>query len=260
MTWSPTASREVTLLGQNVNAYGRDLRDAGEAGGGGEAVDFPALLARLDGVEGLDRLRFVTSHPKDLSERLIAAVAELPSVCEHVHLPLQSGSDRILGAMRRGYTAEGFLELVRRLRAAVPDVSVTTDLIAGFPGETEDDFAATLAAVEEAAFDAAFTFVYSPRARYRRRRAARPGARRRPPRACGAAWSRRPSASALAAHRRWVGRRVEVLVEGPSRHEGGVRGRTRQHVTVNFGGAAAAGTIVEVEITGATSTTLAGRR
>ncbi|MEE4275339.1 MAG: tRNA (N6-isopentenyl adenosine(37)-C2)-methylthiotransferase MiaB [Thermoleophilia bacterium] len=250
--------REVTLLGQNVNAYGRDLSGAGEAGGG-EASDFPALLARLDGVDGLDRLRFVTSHPRDLSERLIDAVAELPSVCEHVHLPLQSGSDRILGAMRRGYTAEAFLGLVRRLRAAVPDVSVTTDLIAGFPGESEDDFAATLAAVEEAAFDAAFTFVYSPR---RGTAAAElPGQvpedvrRERVTRLIEVT-----QGLALAAHRRWVGRRVEVLVEGPSRHAGGVRGRTRQHVTVNFGGAAAAGTIVEVEITGATSTTLAGRR
>jgi len=250
--------REVTLLGQNVNAYGRDLRGAGEAGGG-EAVDFPALLARLNGVDGLARLRFVTSHPRDLSERLIAAVAELPCVCEHVHLPLQSGSDRILAAMRRGYTAEGFLGLVRRLRAAVPDVSVTTDLIAGFPGETEDDFAATLAAVEEAAFDGAFTFVYSPRRGtaaaelpgqvpedVRRERVAR--------------LVEVTQRLALASHRRWVGRRVEVLVEGPSRHAGGVRGRTRQHVTVNFGGAAPAGTIAEVEITGATSTTLAGRR
>ncbi|MBN2204085.1 MAG: tRNA (N6-isopentenyl adenosine(37)-C2)-methylthiotransferase MiaB [Thermoleophilia bacterium] len=250
--------REVTLLGQNVNAYGRDLPGPGE-GGGGEAIDFPALLASLDGVDGLDRLRFVTSHPRDLSERLIAAVAELPSVCEHVHLPLQSGSDRILGAMRRGYTAEGFLDLVRRLRAAAPDVSVTTDLIAGFPGETEDDFAATLAAVEEAAFDGAFTFVYSPR---RGTAAAElPGQvpedvrRHRVARLVDLT-----QGLALAAHRRWVGRRAEVLVEGPSRHAGGVRGRTRQHVTVNFGGAAAAGTIVEVEITGATSTTLAGRR
>ena len=250
--------REVTLLGQNVNSYGRDLHGPGEAGGG-EVVDFAALLARLDGVDGLDRLRFVTSHPKDLSERLIAAVAELPGVCEHVHLPLQSGSDRILEAMRRGYTAEAFLDLVRRLRAAVPDVSVTTDLIAGFPGETEGDFAATLAAVEEAAFDAAFTFVYSPRRGtaaaelpgqvpedVRRERVAR--------------LVEVTQGLALAAHRRWVGRRVEVLVEGPSRHAGGVRGRTRQHVTVNFGAAAVAGTIVEVEITGATSTTLAGRR
>jgi len=256
--------REVTLLGQNVNAYGRDLApDGGPRGGrgqdGGEACDFPALLARLDEIEGLARLRFVTSHPKDLSDRLIAAVAELPSVCEHVHLPLQSGSERILAAMRRGYTAEGFLDLARRLRAAVPEVSITTDLIAGFPGETEDDFAATLAAVEEAAFDAAFTFVYSPR---RGTAAAElPGqvpddVRRERVERLIAVTQR----LALGANRRWFGRRVEVLVEGESRHGDGLRGRTRQHVTVNFGGAAAAGTIVDVEITGATSTTLAGRR
>jgi len=262
--------REVTLLGQNVNAYGRDLGPgrgpAGESGAGGWSLDaaalapgFPALLARLDRIEGLARLRFVTSHPKDLSDELIAAIAGLPTVCEHVHLPLQSGSDRVLAAMRRGYTAERFLDLVRRLRAAVPDVSITTDLIAGFPGETEDDFAATLAAVDEAAFDGAFTFVYSPR----RGTAAASLPRQVPDELRRARVERLVATTqrlALAAHRRWIGRRAEILVEGPSRHPGGLRGRTRQHVTVNFGGEAAAGTIVDVEITGATSTTLAGRR
>lgn len=267
--------REVTLLGQNVNAYGRDLQPgrgrsgvftaaapdgrAGRPGGAGAAADFAALLTCLDGIEGLARLRFVTSHPKDLDDRLIAAIAELPTVCEHVHLPLQSGSDRVLAAMRRGYTAERYLGLVRRLRAAVPDVSVTTDLIAGFPGETEDDFAATLSAVEEAAFDGTFTFVYSPRPGTAA--AELPGQvpdevrRERVQRLVDAT-----QRLALTSHRRWVGRRVEVLVEGPSRQPGASRGRTRQHVTVNFSGKATAGTIVDVEITGATSTTLAGRR
>ncbi len=248
--------REVTLLGQNVNSYGLDLRHGGE---GAAAVDFPTLLTRLDGVEGLTRIRFVTSHPKDLSADLVTAIAELPSVCEHVHLPLQSGSDRILQAMRRGYTVERFLGLVRALRAAIPDVSVTTDLIAGFPGESEDDFAATLAAVEEAAFDAAFTFVYSPR-----RGTAAAGMPDQVPdevrRARVARLVEVTQRLALTSHQRWLGRRVDVLVEGPSRQAGGTRGRTRQHVTVNFGGDAQAGTIVDVEITGATSTTLAGRR
>ena len=119
--------REVTLLGQNVNAYGLDLRRGGVA----DASSFAGLLARLDAIPGLDRIRFMTSHPKDLGDDLVAAVAGLPSVCEHVHLPAQAGSDRVLAAMRRGYTASQYLERVAALRAAVPDVSITTDLIAG---------------------------------------------------------------------------------------------------------------------------------
>ncbi len=246
--------REVTLLGQNVNAYGRDLG----AAGGPAAPTFAALLRRLDAETGVARLRFVTSHPRDLSDELIAALAELPSVCEHVHLPLQSGSDRILAAMNRGYTVERYLERVAALRAAVPEVALTTDLIAGFPGETEDDFAKTLAAVEAAGFEGAFTFMFSPRrgtaaAEYpdqvpetvRRERVERLVAR--------------TQELALAGHRRWVGRVAEVLVEGPSRRGPTLRGRTRQNVTVDFSGTAAPGAIVEVEITAATSTTLRGR-
>jgi tRNA-2-methylthio-N6-dimethylallyladenosine synthase len=252
--------REVTLLGQNVNAYGLDLRRRGE-----EALDFAGLLERLDALASGDgrtdglRIRFTTSHPMDVSPRLIEAVATLPSVCEHVHLPLQSGSDRVLAAMNRGYTAGNFLDLIAGLRAAVPEVGVTTDLIAGFPGETDEDFNATLAVVEAAAFDAAFTFVFSPR---------RGTAAAELPHQVDAETKRdrvrrlveATQRLALASRRRWVGRRVEVLVEGPSRQGGAVRGRTRQNVTVNFGGAAEPGTIVEVAITGATSTTLSGRR
>jgi tRNA-2-methylthio-N6-dimethylallyladenosine synthase len=244
---------EVTLLGQNVNAYGIDLACCGET------FDFTVLLQRLDAVEGLARVRFMTSHPKDLSERLIGAVSSLPSVCEHVHLPLQSGSDRILRAMNRDYTRRRFLGLVDALRERVPDVSITTDLIAGFPGESEEDFAETLAAVESAAFDAAFTFVFSPR-----RGTAAAELPDQVPEAVKRERVERlietTQRLALASRRRWIGRRVDVLVEGPSRQGGGMRGRTRQNVTVNFGGEAAAGTIVEVEIMGATSTTLAGRR
>ena len=245
--------REVTLLGQNVNAYGRDLWRRGEAG----APTFAELLTRLDAVPGLERVRFMTSHPKDLGDDLVAAVAGLPSVCEHVHLPAQAGSDRVLAAMRRGYTAARYLERVHALRAAVPGVSITTDLIAGFPGETEDDFAQTLALVREAAFDAAFTFVFSPRpgtvaadlpgqvpADVRRERVERLIAL--------------TQQQALASRQAWVGRRVEVLVEGLSRDGRLHRGRTRQNVTVNLSGAAEAGAIVPVEVTGATSTTLRG--
>lgn len=241
--------REVTLLGQNVNSYGRDLP---------EARDFPDLLRLLDAEGGVPRLRFMTSHPKDLSDRLVAAIAESPSVCEHVHLPLQSGSDRVLDAMKRSYTAQGFLERVRALRAAIPDVAVTTDLIAGFPGETDEDFTATLDAVREAAFDGAFTFVFSPRRGTKAAglpdRVPETVARHRVQQLIGLTQE-----LALESRRRCIGKRVEVLVEGPSRHGDGSRGRTRQNVTVNFGGQAPAGTLVTLEVTAATSTTLTGR-
>ena len=243
--------REVTLLGQNVNSYGLDLRRAA-------APDFPALLRALDGVPGLSRVRFMTSHPKDLSDELVRAVAELPSVCEHVHLPAQSGSDRVLAAMNRGYTAAQYLERVAALRAAVPDVSVTTDLIAGFPGETDEELARTLELVRTAEFDAAFTFVFSPRrgtaAADLPGQVAEPLRRERVQRLIALTQE-----YALASRRRWVGRRAEVLVEGVSRDGVLRRGRTRQNVTVNVDGPVEPGAIVEVEVTAATSTTLRGR-
>jgi len=245
--------REVTLLGQNVNAYGLDLRRGGEA----HAPAFAGLLRRLDAIEGLDRIRFMTSHPKDLGDDLVAAVAELPSVCEHVHLPAQAGSDRVLEAMRRGYSANQYLERVHALRAAVPDVSITTDLIAGFPGESEEDFERTLGLAHEAAFDAAYTFVYSPRSGTRA--AELPDQvpaevrRERVERLIGLTQQ-----LALASRQAWVGRRAEVLIEGTSRDGALHRGRSRQNVTVNVAGAAEPGAIVTVDITAATSTTLRG--
>jgi tRNA-2-methylthio-N6-dimethylallyladenosine synthase len=245
--------REITLLGQNVNAYGRDLSRGGEAGG----PSFAGLLARLDAVGGIERVRFMTSHPKDLGDDLVAAVAELTSVCEHVHLPVQAGSDRVLAAMRRGYTAAQYLERVRALRDAVPDVSITTDLIAGFPGETDADFDATLDLVREASFDAAFTFVYSPRSGT----AAAELPDQVPPELRRERVERLIEATqrqALEARRRWVGRTAEVLVEGVSRDGLLHRGRTRQNVTVNLSGAVEPGAIVRVVITAATSTTLRG--
>jgi tRNA-2-methylthio-N6-dimethylallyladenosine synthase len=245
--------RENTLLGQNVHAYGRDLRRGAEGG----APSFASLLERLDAVPGIDRIRFMTSHPKDLSDDLVAAVAELPSVCEHAHLPAQAGSNRVLRAMRRGYTAAEYLERVRALRAAVPDVSITTDLIAGFPGETEEDFAATLDLVREAGFDAAFTFVYSPR--QGTRAADLPG--QVPPEVRRDRVERLielTQRQALASRLAWVGRRAEVLVEGLSKDGLLHRGRSRQNVTVNVSGAVEPGAIVTVEITAATSTTLRG--
>ena len=245
--------REVTLLGQNVNSYGLDLR----GGGRGETPGFPALLRALDAVPGLARLRFMTSHPKDLSDDLISAVAELPSVCEHVHLPAQSGDDGVLAAMHRGYTAAAYLERVRALRDAVPDLSLTTDLIAGFPGETEEQFERTLELVRAAAFDAAFTFVFSPREGTAA--ASLPGQvpedvkRERVERLIALTQEQ-----ALASRGSWVGRGVEVLVEGASRDGRLLRGRTRQNVTVNVDGVAEPGAIVDVRITAATSTTLRG--
>ena len=146
--------KEVMLLGQNVNSYGKTLENP---------VSFAELLREIARIPGLERIRFMTPHPKDLSDELIETMAEIPKICRHIHLPLQSGSSRILKAMNRHYTKEGYLELVGKIRRALPDVSVTTDIIVGFPGETEEDFEDTLDVVRKAEFDSAFTFIYSPR-------------------------------------------------------------------------------------------------
>lgn len=146
--------KEVTLLGQNVNTYGRDL---------GKGVSFAQLLREVNQVEGIQRIRYTTSHPRDFTAEIIAAVRDCDKVCEHFHLPIQAGSNRILQRMNRGYTREEYLQLVERIREEVPDCSITTDIIVGFPGEEEEDFAATLDIVRQVRFDNAFTFVFSPR-------------------------------------------------------------------------------------------------
>lgn len=148
--------KELTLLGQNVNSYGLDFPDT-------ERMDFPDLLAEVNKIGGLSRIRFQTSHPKDLSDKLISEMAEGEKICEHIHLPVQAGSDKILAAMNRKYTREHYLNLIRKLRAAIPNITITTDLIVGFPGEEEADFADTLSLVKEVGYDGAFTFAYSPR-------------------------------------------------------------------------------------------------
>ena len=145
---------EVVLLGQNVNSYGKTLE---------EPITFARLLKEIEKIEGLERIRFMTSHPKDLSDELIQVMAESKKICTHLHLPVQSGSTRILEKMNRRYTKEGYLELVRKIRAAVPDISLTTDIIVGFPGETEEDFQETLDVVRQVRYDSAFTFIYSRR-------------------------------------------------------------------------------------------------
>jgi tRNA-2-methylthio-N6-dimethylallyladenosine synthase len=239
--------REVTLLGQNVNSYGRDVGSS-----------FAELLRAVDGVEGVERIRFTSPHPKDFRRDVIAAMAECATVCEHAHLPLQSGSTRVLKAMRRTYSRERYLRLVAELRAAIPDLALTTDVIVGFPGETESDFAETLEVVEEVGFDGAFTFVYSPRAGTEA--AAMSGQipdevkRERIERLVEVV--QRVAAERNAAR---VGLVEEVLVEGPSRTDPQLlRGRTRRNTTVNFAGDAEAGALVPVSIASATSTTLAG--
>ena len=146
---------EVTLLGQNVNSYGRDITRRRPL--------FADLLRQVGAVEGIARIRFTSPHPKDLRPETIEAMASVPEVCEQLHLPLQSGSNRVLSAMRRGYTAERYLERLAAARAAIDDLGVTTDVIVGFPGETEQDFEDTLAVVAEAAYDSAYTFIFSPR-------------------------------------------------------------------------------------------------
>jgi tRNA-2-methylthio-N6-dimethylallyladenosine synthase len=243
--------KEVTLLGQNVNSYGRDLPR-------GSKVTFAELLAQVDAVDGVERLRYTSPHPKDMREEVLRAHAELPSLCEHIHLPLQSGSSRILKAMRRTYDRGRYLDRVAMIRELVPDCSLTTDIIVGFPGETGEDFAETLEVVEEVRYDSAFTFIFSPRrgtsAAELPDELSHHVKRERMERLVEAV-------QRIAAERaqRFVGRTMEVLVEGPSRTDPDkVRGRTRHNKTVNFSGVAAPGELVEVEIASGTSTTLAG--
>jgi len=243
--------REITLLGQNVNSYGRDLRPA--------RASFAALLGELDTIEGLDRLRYTSPHPKDMREDVIRAHAELESVCEHIHLPLQSGSSRVLRAMRRTYDRERYLDRVEEIRRAVPDIALTTDIIVGFPGETEDDFAQTLSLVEQVAYDSAFTFIFSPR---RGTEAALATEGVVPHEEKVERMGRLVEVVQRGAReraQRFVGRTVEVLVEGSSRTDPDrLRGRTRHNKVVNFAGLAAPGEMAAVEVHSATSQTLAG--
>ena len=245
--------RELTLLGQNVNAYRGELP-------GGESADFALLLAQVAKVEGVERIRYTTSHPLEFTQRLIDAYAKLPKLVSHLHLPVQAGSDRVLAAMKRNYTAMEYRSIVRRLRAVRPDVSLTTDFIVGFPGETEEDFAQTMKLVEDIRFDGAFSFIYS----------ARPGT------PAAALADATPYAAKLdrlqrlqkrlqehyeGYSRAMVGSRQRVLVEGRARkdaHE--LAARTENNRVVNFAGPAElVGRYVELEITAALPHSLRGR-
>jgi tRNA-2-methylthio-N6-dimethylallyladenosine synthase len=244
--------RELTLLGQNVNSYGRDLRPA-------VTTSFAALLRALDAVPGIERIRFTSPHPKDMRDDVIDAMADSPAVCEHLHLPVQSGSTRVLKAMRRTYSRERYLTLVERIRDRIPDIALTTDIIVGFPGETDAEFEDTLTLVDEVGYDHAFTFVYSPRrgtdAARREDQVADEVKKERIQRLVDLV-----QAHAARRNAALVGTVQEVLVEGPSRTDPSVlRGRTRANKAVNFGGEAAAGDLVDVRITASTSQTLAGQ-
>jgi tRNA-2-methylthio-N6-dimethylallyladenosine synthase len=243
--------REVTLLGQNVNSWGRDLAP-------GIRTEFGELLRACDAVEGIERIRFTSPHPKDFREPVIAAIAECEAVCEQVHLPLQSGSSRILKAMRRTYTRERYLALVERLRAEIPDLALGTDIIVGFPGETEGDFEQTLEVVSEVGYDSAFTFVYSPR-----QGTEAAAMQEQVPHEAKIERMERlvELTQGIAAERNAarVGRVEQVLVEGTSRTDDMLlRGRTRRNTTVNFTGSAEPGELVDVRIEHGTSTTLRG--
>ncbi|MEX0754196.1 MAG: tRNA (N6-isopentenyl adenosine(37)-C2)-methylthiotransferase MiaB [Actinomycetota bacterium] len=249
---------EITLLGQNVNTFGRDLTVPGSS----RRPLFADLLRQVDAVQGIRRVRFTSPHPHDFTPDVIDAMASSESVCEHIHFPLQSGSDRVLRVMRRSYRSERYLDWLRQIRAAIPDVAVSTDLIVGFPGETEDDFAATLAVVEEARFDSAYTFQYSPRPAT--------AAAAMPDQISKAVVQERferlvalQESMSFERSRAQVGRTVELLIEGDGKKGGGTQGRTRTNRIVHLDEEILPGTFVPATITRAAphhlTGTLAGR-
>ena len=244
--------KEVTLLGQNVNSYKGEDR-------GGKQWDFTDLIYALSDIEGLDRIRFMTSHPKDLSDKLIEAFAKCDKLCNYIHLPVQAGSSDVLKRMNRKYSREKYLELVRKLREAVPDIAISTDIIVGFPGETEEDFLQTLTLAEEVRYDSAFTFLYSPRP-------GTPAAEYEdqiPEMVKHERFNRlvetmnRISAEKNAA---FVGRTCRVLVDGPDKKAGMLNGRTEEFKLVDFEGPEEiTGQMVDVEITGSNTFSLRGK-
>jgi tRNA-2-methylthio-N6-dimethylallyladenosine synthase len=245
---------EVTLLGQNVNSYGRDL-----AVDGRRRPIFADLLRRVGAVEGIERIRFTSPHPKDIKEDVLVAMAETPAVCEQLHLPLQSGSARILRAMQRGYTPDRFLDKLRLAEATVPGLATSTDVIVGFPGETEVDFQATLDVMAEARFDGAYMFVYSPR----------PGTSAAEmsdhvdPDVASERFGRLADLQrsiSLEKNRALIGSVVEALVEGPSRKDASVvTARTRTNKVVHVPGSLPAGSFIDVAVEHAAPSHLMGR-
>ena len=243
---------EVTLLGQNVNSYGRDLDIDGRS------PLFADLLRRVGEIDGIERIRFTSPHPKDIKEDVAIAMAETPAVCEQLHLPLQSGSRTVLRAMQRGYTPERFLEKLRMAESIVPDLSTSTDIIVGFPGETEEDFQGTLDVVAEARFDSAFMFIYSPR----------PGTRAATmPDQIDPAVAQERFERLVALQRRitlekneaMIGREYDLLSEGPSRKDPGLATtRTRGNKIVHVPGEHPAGTFLRARVDSAAPSHLMG--
>jgi tRNA-2-methylthio-N6-dimethylallyladenosine synthase len=235
---------EITLLGQNVNTYGRDVTVPGSS----RRPLFAELLRQVGAVEGVRRVRFTSPHPHDFTPDVIEAMAETPAVCEHIHFPLQSGSDRVLKAMRRSYRSDRYLGWLQRIREAIPEVAVSTDVIVGFPGETEEDFTDTLRVVEAARFDSAYTFQYSPR----------PGTRAAsfesqvPKEIVQERFDRlvslqtEMSARLATAH---VGRTMEVLVEGSGKRGSSTQSRTRTNRIVHLATDHEPGAFLDVRIT-----------
>jgi tRNA-2-methylthio-N6-dimethylallyladenosine synthase len=244
--------KEVTLLGQNVNSYGKGLSDD---------MNFAKLLRRINEIHGIERIRFMTSHPKDLSEELIKAIAECDKVCDHIHLPVQSGSTNILRKMNRQYDREQYLDLVRRIKEAVPDVAITTDIIIGFPGETEEDFEDTLSLAKEVEYDSAFTFIYS-------KRKGTPADEMKEQIEDSVKHERFNelvsviNESSARKNKEYAGKTVEVLVEGFSKNDSSkLMGRTTTGKLVNFSGSEdSIGKIVSVKITEALSFSLNGEQ
>ncbi|WP_422448910.1 tRNA (N6-isopentenyl adenosine(37)-C2)-methylthiotransferase MiaB [Thermoanaerobacterium sp. DL9XJH110] len=242
---------EINLLGQNVNSYGKDLD---------EPITFPELLRRVNAIEGIERIRFTTSHPKDLSDELILAMKECDKVCEHIHLPVQAGSNRVLKNMNRKYTREHYMDLVKKLREAIPDISITTDIIVGFPGETEEDFMETIDLVRRVEFDSAYTFMYS-------KRKGTPAAEMEDQVDEEVKKDRLERLmrvqDAISAKKNMLlkGKTLEVLVEGISKGNiNRLTGRTRSNKVVNFEGSKdLIGKFVNVKITEPHTWSLIGR-
>lgn len=241
--------REVTLLGQNVNSYG--LKSPGE-------LDFSGLLRNVAAIKGIERIRFTTSHPKDLSPALVECFAELDKLCSHFHLPAQSGSDRILSLMNRGYTRQEYLTMVAALKSARPDVQITGDIIVGFPGETEADFQETLSLMKEVEFSDLFSFIYSVRPETAAASLSDDTSRKEKLARLDQVQSLQREMT-MARHRSFVGTRQQLLVEGPSKRSGQCYGRTSGNRVVNFAGTPdLVGQLVEVAITTAYQNSLLG--
>ena len=241
--------KEITLLGQNVNSYGKGL---------GRDVDFPALLRMVNEISGIERVRFVTSHPRDLSDDLIAAMRELPKVCEALHLPIQSGSDRILSSMNRKYSQKDYLEIVKKLRRSVPDISLTTDIIVGFPGENEEDFEITLNLLEEVQFDSIFAFKYSKRPGTSALKLAN-HIREQVKEARLTQVLAVQKTITLEKNKTYVGTKQEILIDGFSKRGGKMSGRTRSNKVVNVEASAdLIGSVSDVTIISAGVNSLTG--